>query len=447
MLTCTLSVLLLAPLQPPPDAFAASRKPVAVIFASGSVHGFIDHCGCARFPLGGIDRRAGYIASVRRQWDAVPHVLLDAGDFSDEPGPGGDVKTQGLLDAMNRMGYRASGLGERDLRGGLGRIEALAGTARFPLLSANLIEEGSDATWRSPATIIAAGGLKIGVLSVTRYNPSLRLPFGHSGHIVTEEPVRALKRALPPLEKSCDLIILLAAMPLEDARLLARKVRSLDLILGAHGTQATTQPISEGRTRIVYPGDQGKSLAQVRVFRSGLTGRLSLESTVVQLKDGVGTASDFQRMIVDVMARAQDAERLRMTAFDPAGAPGRGGFVGAGRCTACHGEIVSEWSTSRHAHAMETLLSQPRGFQPSCVPCHVTGHGHPGGYVDLDETPHLANVGCESCHGAGAAHIADPERPYGRVSLATCTSCHTAELDPGFNYYEDLPLVSHDSVD
>jgi cytochrome c553 len=52
-------------------------------------------------------------------------------------------------------------------------------------------------------------------------------------------------------------------------------------------------------------------------------------------------------------------------------------------------------------------------------------------------------VGCEACHGPAAAHLADPGRPYGKTGLASCTSCHTAEMDPTFNYYQDRQRVMH----
>ena len=69
--------------------------------------------------------------------------------------------------------------------------------------------------------------------------------------------------------------------------------------------------------------------------------------------------------------------------------------------------------------------------------CHVTGYDQPGGSTvthNLDGA--MVNVGCESCHGPGAAHGKDPEN----VGIArdtpesTCVQCHSPEHSDLFDY-------------
>ncbi len=45
-------------------------------------------------------------------------VLLDSGNFSDNPTAEGDHNTTALLGAMNTLGYEVVNLGERDIRMG-----------------------------------------------------------------------------------------------------------------------------------------------------------------------------------------------------------------------------------------------------------------------------------------------------------------------------------------
>lgn len=43
--------------------------------------------------------------------------------------------------------------------------------------------------------------------------------------------------------------------------------------------------------------------------------------------------------------------------------------------------------------------------EPKCVSCHVTGFGKPGGFVSIEQTPELAGVQCEECHGAASEYL------------------------------------------
>ncbi len=87
-----------------------------------------------------------------------------------------------------------------------------------------------------------------------------------------------------------------------------------------------------------------------------------------------------------------------------------------------------------------------------CLPCHTTGYGQPGGFVNLETTPELAGVGCEMCHGAGSTYTQDhlmslKNREYKKaevvaagmvseISVEQCSGCHNI----------DSPFVGDDYV-
>jgi predicted CXXCH cytochrome family protein len=65
-------------------------------------------------------------------------------------------------------------------------------------------------------------------------------------------------------------------------------------------------------------------------------------------------------------------------------------------------------------------------WQQACGSCHVTG---------LDtQTGEFAEfgLGCESCHGPGAAHIANPKqvKPFARIDDQVCGACHSRGVSP-----------------
>jgi hypothetical protein len=76
------------------------------------------------------------------------------------------------------------------------------------------------------------------------------------------------------------------------------------------------------------------------------------------------------------------------------------------------------------------------------VPCHVTGRGQPGGFVDPEATPHLVDVQCEVCHGPGGGHPSG-EAPGLEAMQATCAGCHSGKFVLNFDLDEATALVAH----
>ncbi|RMF73306.1 MAG: hypothetical protein D6738_09010, partial [Acidobacteria bacterium] len=418
----------------------AAESPDAIILFTGAVNGYLDQCGCARFPLGGLDRRVALGKALTSVHPEARLIWLDAGNFSDTPGPAGEVKTRGLVEAMSRMGYAAVGVGERDLLMGVESFTALTGEATFPLIGTNLVRRSTGEPWLSPGTVVRADGLRIAVLSVTRENPAFRRELPGGDAIVTDSPEAAVRRFLPRFRSAADVVVVMALMPIDEARLLVRRIPEIDLVLGAHGSELTPEAIREGRSLVVYAGNEGKNVARIDIWAPARPGdRPALAPTVLALGETLKPDAEMEAFVVERLAAAQEAERAARTAERPQAADGDDGirYVGSGTCAACHDWIVTDWSGTRHARAWQTLEKSPQGFRRNCVSCHVTGSGRPTGFVDQETTPHLLSVGCEACHGPAGAHVRAPERPYGKVSIATCTSCHTAEMDPTFNYYRD----------
>jgi len=89
------------------------------------------------------------------------------------------------------------------------------------------------------------------------------------------------------------------------------------------------------------------------------------------------------------------------------------------------------------------------GNTPECVKCHVTGLGDASGFTSVEETPDLANVTCEVCHGPGSIYK-DRETMEDRDASiaagltlpdeATCLGCHNDESPnyPGTFVYEEM---------
>jgi formate-dependent nitrite reductase cytochrome c552 subunit len=133
-------------------------------------------------------------------------------------------------------------------------------------------------------------------------------------------------------------------------------------------------------------------------------------------------------------------------------------YVGAAKCKKCHLKQYKSWEATKMASAFELLkpnvnaeaktaagidAAKDYTTDATCLSCHTTGYGKPGGFVDLESTPTLAGVGCESCHGPGGTYLQDgymtlENKEYSKSELvavglvdtvgeAQCTQCHNAD--------------------
>lgn len=126
-------------------------------------------------------------------------------------------------------------------------------------------------------------------------------------------------------------------------------------------------------------------------------------------------------------------------------------FLGSSACRGCHEEAYARWRATRHAREFAGLPPADRQAA-SCLRCHATGYGEPLGYRSAGETPELAGVGCEACHGPGAGHgrsahpefvptLTGGECPPCEINRI-CRRCHTPERSAGFDLARALALVT-----
>lgn len=121
-----------------------------------------------------------------------------------------------------------------------------------------------------------------------------------------------------------------------------------------------------------------------------------------------------------------------------------GEYVGSKACADCHEEQYDNFADyskkAKSWHSIEIMASDlTQEEQRGCYECHTTGYGK-GGFQSLEETPELADVGCETCHGPGAEHadFGDPEYIQRTPSIKDCETCHNASRVEDFNF---KPLI------
>ena len=141
----------------------------------------------------------------------------------------------------------------------------------------------------------------------------------------------------------------------------------------------------------------------------------------------------------------------------------------ASSCKKCHFKQYKSWKDTSMALTFEKLkpgvaaeAKTKAGLDPNadythdakCLPCHTTGYGKPGGFVSIEETPELAGIACDSCHGPSESYLeimtikykSHPIKEMTDLGLiypsteAQCVACHNdespfnASVDPAYAF-------------
>ena len=117
-------------------------------------------------------------------------------------------------------------------------------------------------------------------------------------------------------------------------------------------------------------------------------------------------------------------------------------YVGSAACKDCHEEQYENFTkyakkshSDRSVKIMASDLTEAE--LATCYGCHATGFGKPGGFVSYEKTPHLADAGCEVCHGPGYDHAesgGDAELIKGKLTMEDCVGCHNEDRVKSFNF-------------
>jgi len=438
-------------------------KPAVAFVLTGQQLGYIEPCGCTGLEnqKGGLARRHTLIKQLAsdRGWPIVP---LDVGSQVKRFGKQQEVKFAHTAEALRQIGYRAAALGADDLRLSADDLLSATNPDDKPSLfvSANVALLGRDL--QPQYTIASAGGKRIGVTSVLGAQHEARL---QGDKIVHEPPGKALQTICAELQaKQCDLYVLLVHAPLDEARKLAQETRIFDLVVASGESNLPSRELEtiEGtKTRLLQLGQKAMYVAVVGVFDDQQT-PLRYES--VPLDARFADSPQMLKVLADYQEQLKDLGFADLGIKPQPHASGSK-FVGSEKCGECHTKAFEKWSSTPHAHAIDSLVKPPnsrgdiaRHFDPECLSCHVTGwepqryFPYDSGYLSLERTPQLKHNGCENCHGPGSAHVA-AESGEGNSSAADiarlrdamklpiaggiaeqkCVQCHDDDNSPDFH--------------
>lgn len=429
-----------------PPNLARWEKPDLTIVLTAQQHGYLLPCGCSRPQVGGLERRYNFVQTLKSNgWNVT---AVDLGDLSQKHGPVALPNEQGLIkyryamQAQKKIGYSAVGFGEYEAA--LPLFNALAEYALNEpaprVLAANLIDRDKEfpdqvAAWQKVE--VPGSGIKLGITAVV--GPSVaakikdpRVKFSNS------------KEAIEPVLKEMDkeniqlrLMIYQGLLnqaargePATEALRCAQSYPEIPLFLClSEEDEPSSNPVTvdhpgKGQSLIVRMGTKGKYLGVVGVYKNNDKNQpFRFRYSIVQMSEDYMTPEAMKKghPILELMeaygkelknenylsriVQARHPVQVSVPDANPT-------FAGSEKCRKCHESAFDIWKNSPHSHAYKTLVDakEPslRQYDPECIVCHTVGFGYQSGFVNLEKTPLLKDVGCESCHGPCSDHAKNP---------------------------------------
>jgi 2',3'-cyclic-nucleotide 2'-phosphodiesterase (5'-nucleotidase family) len=213
--------------------------------------------------VGGFLAVARLIDSIR---SAKPNsILLDGGDvmtgtpMSEYEYAG--TKGGALFTMMNAMKYDAWTIGNHDLDISQKNLQELTGIAKFPTLSANLVDSlGTFPFHNKEYVIIERGGLRIGIFGLMSKDLFRLTNTANLKGLRVLPPVETAQRIVAVLDSLTDLIIGITHEGVDEDSLLAAQTHGLDVIIGGHSHSRLKNPRRINGVLICQAGSNTENL-------------------------------------------------------------------------------------------------------------------------------------------------------------------------------------------
>jgi len=200
---------------------------------------------------------ASIAALIKAKKASRPDVLvLDGGDMTQ----GTPVSTifygTPIFHVMNASAYDVAVLGNHEFDNGTSYIREFREIADFPLLSANVLENG-ELVADAPTALLDIDGVRVGIIGITT-SESI-----HQEGVSFLSPEEVVATYVPALDEQADLIVALSHLGYERDRELAIASEGIDIIVGGHTNTKLEVPVRVGSTWIVQAGRWGLFLGEL----------------------------------------------------------------------------------------------------------------------------------------------------------------------------------------
>lgn len=391
-----------------------SKTDRLAIFYTGQLLGELEPCGCSGIKRGGMLLRSGWL----RKWQQeIPQLIaLDGGFASPKEGRQTEIKFATHHQVLAALGYRCQFLATQEKIPAevAGDSLLFIGAGRQQVTWYRLLSwpTGNGGTW------------KVLLLAVEKDSPG------------RDKVAAAIAEHKPHL-----VFAMTQGLGHEQSEMFPTG-EHLTMILAVDAPEPFSPRVLRDKTWQLSAGNRGRYAGLLEFFFEAGT-FTEWKNRTVSLEKGSSPDSGVYELLEKYKRQLKEEQLLerQIKRSSPIG------FVGSETCAAkdCHPYEYGEWKGKEHARAFDTLVNERHDYDPECVGCHVVGYDFEEGFRTPEETSYLTHVGCEACHGPGAAHVTNTKAAYGDVKgdYKMCLTCHEKDRSPQFDYDKFLIKIKH----
>ncbi len=268
---------------------------------TNSLNGYFDDCNCKEHPKGGLVARGTELAKIRKEFAGV--FVFETGDFfTVDRDP---ILEKYLIRAYKYLNYDALTFGDQEISAGVN--EFLKYGTELPFVNNNirLKIDGKFQQKFERFRIIEKYGIKAGVIGTMSMDAFKYYPKNITDDVVVWDQIAEIEKDVQALkEKKVTIIILLSHSGYDQDKIIAQRVKGIDLIVGGHSQTMMKNPEKVGDTIIVQAGTNG---ANIGILELAIGNKITIIKNSFRLPYLKITAEDkeIRKMINEYMAEVK----------------------------------------------------------------------------------------------------------------------------------------------
>jgi 5'-nucleotidase / UDP-sugar diphosphatase len=294
-------------LLPPPAGHAL--KTLRIIYTN-DIHGAISPVKDEKNEgktVAGLSSMGAVIRKLEKE-DENNVLLLDGGDWGQGSYESKLTKGQTLIEVLNKLNYDAAEVGNHEFDWGREALAKMIEHADFPVLGANILENGEVMKGLKPYTIKEVDGLNVGIIGIiSPETPGTVDPRTIKG-LTFAGARETVEKYMPELkEKGVDMVLVLSHEGVSADEKLAGSTPLINVIIGGHSHTLIPEPSLVNNTIIVQAGTGGEQVGELKLSFDAKDKKIvSFKNSLIPVTSDAGADPEVEGIIAPVVAQAKE---------------------------------------------------------------------------------------------------------------------------------------------